>query len=517
LAGIPILIFILGNSLIWVIRSRDSRAAWLTSLLTSVAALFSLLILLQYAPMGLEISSWGQISAQDQMIAIRLDASNDKLLIMILIWMVVRNLVEPTHDHGEFHTWQERINGNLGFVAALLILTAANVLTSILAWIILDLLTLGFHFRSGFSSLNSFVMNSQFSTGFLSSGLLIFAGALMLAEQGALVGDIVPVLVISAAGLRVFSPLISRLTISASEHVSPYGDIIGLVSVAAGFSLLLRFLPLFPFFSHSARLSIAGALLMILSLFWWFFYPRTPRWPGFTAGIFTFSLISLPILDPYAHFLPAIAVVALFGAASEILFVPMYVRWQRLLPLVVGILLVNLTTGVGMSFSGLWGGNPGTGAFSWETVVVLIGSVLFGAGLMNNTFGKIVEWPRVDVFSKTLYRLAIFGLVAGGLGLSINLRSSITLWDVIVFGFALILSMLLAWWARNRKKYPFEEKVLQVSRLIIDSIKAIVQVLLSLIVQVSGAIAGIFEGDAGMLWVFVVVQAVIIVIGSGLL
>jgi hypothetical protein len=501
-----------------IFRNRPERILWAFTSGTALLAWIVSLVLVTNIPDVISLSVWKPTALFASRLELHLDAVGWFFLYGTSTLMVS---VAFTHAAQSGTTTPFHRAVMLSYPAiAMIAMLAGNLLTVVMSWALVDILTLIFFIRmqnDRKSSSRLFIRIAVDGAGIL----LVLMAALLNGAAGGTSSLSSPMTSTTAAIFLVLAVLF-RLGL-----LPPHISLQPMVSQQRQLGTLLRLLPPVTALSVLARmlnigvpmetlpwLHLAGGLGVIIGgLRWAFHLERENARPFLLLGISGLGVL-VAGLNPKIGGAPITAaggVLLLSGAVFYLaeVFAPPHRAWVGL----AAIFLAGLPgTPTGVIAAALVSGvvDPTSLAL---TILGVIGLVLLTTGGMRHIFLPSATWPTGESLVRVMYGLGLLlpSLVGFGLGLrmpgSVSLEAGIVF--VIVIGLALLSVILL-------RQFP-EGSVLRWARVFAwldpDPLYRVLSRLIRTLINLFRMVGELLEGEGAMLWMIVILMIVILAQG----
>lgn len=453
-ALLPSLLLLVGAGVTWAARRRSDRLTWGLATAFALLTWLSVLVTLPALPAEAALSAWRPASLFASRLEISLDRPAWGILYAIataLLGILLTAVARPASGASGSRAMM------LGYTAlAMLAVMAGNLLTVVIAWMLLDLLAFLYlvarvEDAAGAQTLVACLAIDMAGTLLaLTAAAASFAGTLEL-PLGLQSGPLVSTVFLSLAVLLRLGLLPLHFTTSPLPHVRRgLGTLLRVLSPAAALGVLSRSLGESVPLQVAPWLLVAGGLGGLVGAARWFLEPVPLR--GRTSLVL--ALAGLGIVSAVSH--PQGPAVAIGSSAAILVTLVVIVSltevrtpWHRAWPFIACGLLIGLPwTAGGTLMAGIVPAQP-----AWLTsmgaVLGLVALVLTIAGLLRLGARPVEAWPAGETMVKTLYGLGLALPVLALAGFGVLLAQPPTVPGVAGF-LVTVLGLGYGWSRRER-------------------------------------------------------------------
>ncbi len=520
MTAIPVLILLLGAVALWGMNSRSERVLWAVAAMTGATAWTSALILSLRIPLEWRFSTWRPSTLFVSRLSLSLDAISWPLVVAALTCTLAVLLAAPAL----YGSGLRRARPYILLYSALSVaaLEAANILTVIVTWTLIDLAALLF-ILSGSEDKRD-VKRLYQRAGIDLAGMLLLLAARLFAPSGefdALGGASIESGL--PASLLAIGVLI-RLGILPLHFVLP-----PLSGERRGVGTLLRLFPPVVSLAVLARvmaagipadlapwLQVAGFLGMLAGGLRWVLARDVIRARPYMVLTVTGTglWVAAGLTQGAAPVLVAALVVLLLGGVT-ISLAERYERWHAAFPMLAALLFagVPFSPGAIILESAFSARGPGPGLMWMPTA--LLGMAAMAAGALSGLGERKVHWNAGERLARWAYaagallptsiavllapRFAAGASMQGGLGFSVV--------ALVASGF---------WWWRRRLMETAALRLERMSRwLDFGPLYRFAAAIWRGLLRVLNGVAITLEGKAGLLWVYLVLLLLLLAVPRG--
>jgi hypothetical protein len=476
------------------------------------------MVLTQFLPSDIILSVWEPHSIFSEGLSLEVD-SVTLLLALSLATFGLFTVLSAQRDQfsfGQMHFFSLCLLAGFG----LFTLIPGNILTLCLSWVLWEVVIFIIHSLNPDTSLASYTTSPATIQRLIAVPLALAIGVLI--KGGSAEGELLPTLTTSwVIGLAIITTLVrfglgqnSLSESNGAKRASSIERMIRGISIASGFAFMGRVLQSGVSSDFNPILKVFGLALSIYGLLLMF----NPKRQGSKNSSIALTLLGVGSL------------VELYGAEhnGEILIIVSSIlllsfslqnqpnikdRWRVLASSVVAITVIGLPGSIGgvlvEAIAGLFNGLEGI-IIGGLIVLCLFGvalkilqdSIAIGEAKNDNqafsTAGQLASTPFL------LVAVVLMGLLIGW---------RISLGGVLIFAFAGVMLGMIMYVINMKKvilKIPF---TLQIPRRSIDLFVGVRATFMRPLWSVVQTTARIFEGNAGLLWVYVIMQFILVAIG----
>jgi len=518
--GLPILLLstlVLAGLAAWFLRGRAARTQWAVSAAFAAACwLFGMALMLS-VPAVLRFSVWQPENLFQSPLLLNLDRTSWAYLyalVTVLLSMIFTAAARPAAAPAGVRSFWFFYT-SLAVVAIL----AANLLTLALAWALMDLMTLVFHVRMADTPQD--VQRALTRAGVDMAGvLLLLAGASMNHLAGGDTLITTPFLSTAGALLVVLAALLRLGLMPLHFGVSSYepfrrglGTLLRLFPPAVSLALLTRLFEVGLPAGSEIWLLVAGiAGTLVGGLRWVLEADAIRSRPFFVMAIS--SLAVLAGLSPAGPDGARAAGVSLLLMGAAFSLAELHTPAHRVWPLLAAVMLLGLPWTPGGIVAASIGEGLLAGGHLPAIVAGTLGMAALGLGALHVFYEQETPWPTSESLSRVMYSLGLAIPLLVGIGMGIWFRTLPALPGLIVFAAAIVLAGLGFLVLRRLPASQAQRWQAVAGKLDPQPVYRVLWTPARRFARLVRTTGAIFEGEGGLLWMFVVVLFLVLAVGS---
>lgn len=515
---LPLIALVFAGITTWVLRNRTARTQWAVGAGFAILTWLITMALSSFLPASSSFSVWQPERLFQSPLSFSLDetswaymyASTTVLLAMVLT-AATRRYAAPAEVRSFWFIFT---------ALTLIALLAANLVTLTISWALMDFLTLVFFLR--YAARPEDVQRALVRTGIDMAGLLLLlAGASMNYQAG---GDtsITTAFVSNTGVLLVILASLIRLGILPLHYGIPtfeplrrgMGTLLRLFPPAVSMVLLTRLFELDIAAQNRTWIMVAGGVGVFIGGVRWVLEDDVIE----SRPFFVLTISSLAVLigaSGVGGEGPRAAGVMMLLVGATLSLTVIYSPAQRIWPLLGSLLLLGLPWSVGGIVAASLGELIGTGIWLPSVIVGGIGMMLLGLGSLHAVLEEEIPWPSGETLVRIMFSMGLALPILVSLGLGIWLQTAPGINGLSIFGFSVILAVLMFVILRRMPPGIVQRWQAGVSRVDPQGAYRALWRPLKVIGRIARLSGSVFEGEGALLWMAVVVLFLILALGAG--
>jgi hypothetical protein len=504
----PILFLLLSALINWLIRNRHNRTKWVVSSALGFS-LWAFLIFIDIENASvLEISVWQPEDLFQSPISLTIDAIAWPLMygsVTVLLAVIFTSATRPVTSRISIRSFWFLYTS-----FALIAIMSANLLTTVLAWAMMDFGTLFFllAISEGAEDRRAVFVRAGVNAV---SVLLVIVASMTIEIQGVLTLDLTSTSAIGIMMLAIAATF--RLGLIPLHFALP-----PIAPLRRGVGTLLRLFPPVVALTVLARVYeaglpgvlkiiflVAGGIGGLLGAIRWVLQEDTVRArPFFVLGVASLGLIVATITPNGSQVIVSAALVLLLAGSVLSLFAH-HTPSHRLIPVAVSALLLGIPFTPGAVYAaGIAQFDLFLSAPVMSSIAVVVASLL-ALGCFHLFFSAETEWPIGESLSRVMFNVGLTLPVIVSIGVGSWMLRADPIRASIFAGLAAVLGVLFFLGFRNLSSWQVDRLRYLFARFEPDRVYEFVwSGLQRLLIGVRG-LGELFEGVSGMLWLFVIV------------
>jgi hypothetical protein len=511
-------LLVIAGAATWLMRSQAARTQWaLSAAFAAFSWLFSMALLLSL-PVMIQFSVWQPEELFKSPLLLSLDQTSWSYLYAmttVLLAMIFTAAARPTMAPAGVRAFWF-----LYTALAVLAILAANLLTLTITWALMDLMTLVFSVWAAEDPGD--VQQALTRFGVDTAGvLLLIAGASLNHIAGGDTLITTPFLSTSGVLLVIFSALIRIGIMPLHFGISGFeplrrglGTLLRLFPPAVSLALLTRMFDIgLPAGTKIWLFAAAIIGVAVGGLRWVLEADAIRSRPFFVMAISSLAVLAGVTQVGAAGARSAGVMLLLMGATLSL--TEIHSPAHRIWPLLAALVLIGLPWTPGGVLATTFGSSA-VSAEHWLAIGIgVIGMSALGLGGMHVFFEPESEWPTSESLVRVTYGLGLAVPVLVSFGIGIWLQPMPTLWGVILFGGAAVLSTLSLFGLRRLPASQAQRWQSIAGKVDPQPIYRLLWRPLRGFARFARTIGAIFEGEGALIWMFVVVLFLVLALGAG--
>ncbi len=521
MTAIPVLILLLGAVALWIMKSRSERLLWTVAATTAATAWISALILAPWTPMESRFSTWRPATLFVSRLSLSLDPISWPLVVAALTCTLAVLLAAPALYGSGLRRARPYIL--LYSALSLLALEAANILTVIVAWTLVDLAALLF-ILSGSKEQRDVRQLYQRAAIDLAGMLLLLVARLFAASgefaalggpsiESALPASLLAIAVLIRLGLLPLHFVLPPL----SGERRGVGTLLRLFPPVVSLTVLARVMAAGIPIGLAPWLQIAGFLgLLVGGVRWVLARDIIRARPYMVLTVAGTGLWVASGLAESAASVMTATLVLLLLAGVTISLAERYERWHAAFPVLAALLFagVPFSPGAVILKGALSPQRPGLGLI-W-TPAALLGLAAMAAGALSRLGKAKKHWIAGERLARWTYSAGLLLPTAIAALLAPRFGAEASIQGALGFVIAALLAAGIWWWRRRL----LEAAALRLERMArwldFGPLYACVAAIYRSLLRVLKGVANALEGKAGLLWLYLVLLLLLLAVpGSG--
>lgn len=519
MAGLPAFILIGFSALIWILRNRHIRTIWILTLTSFFISWLSTFLLSPFLPAETVFSQWETQHLLGSGIKIGIDLSSIVPINSVLLLGLLITLRYDGKEGSRQATklFSHCLLGGIGLITML----SGNFITFALLWVLWEIILIVARVSDNDPKMTGGDLG-KIAIGRLISVPLALAVGIIL-STGRIANSAITeetfnwafIVGCLAVCIRIFLNSYSNSeTMESGSTFSNRMWIQGL-TIVSGFVFLARIMEIGSAIEQTLLMDIIGVLLIVAGILQMVFLTHART--NLVSIAITFLGVGI-VLNKFSagSQVGMLELVGFFMMLAYVLILtPISIhRWSRVSAIALGTLLIGLPGSISSFVLIAIVETIENGMGYFLSAASLLGVVSVASSILRSRQGELMDQDRLEQSVGRFRDIASPLIIVGsGLVMGLILRPGISIGSVSLFAILVLFSVLVAYALVKidpTLNLLYFDPLLQAMSNRVASVWLAGRRIVAASVRASGRV---FEGRAGLLWVYVIVQFIIVALG----